>query len=121
MKNFTLTVVFIAICGQLSHFGLPWWMLAPIGALAGWLFRQGAGLCLLAGFAGGFLLWAGNAYVPDAANEGLLSARIGQLFMGMSRWNTLLLTGCIGGMVSALGCLCGRWGRALFETSKNVR
>jgi len=113
MKNLLLVVAFVLATGQLCHLGLPWWSLAPLAAVAGWLFPLSAGRSLLAGFVGGFLLWALAALVSDLPNAGILSSRIGVLFMGLSRWNILLLTGLLGGLLGGLGCLTGRWGRAL--------
>ena len=114
MKNTLLIIVFVLAAGQLCHIGLPWWGLAPIGAVAGWLFPQHAGRILLAGFIGGFLLWVVAAFWLDAPNGGILSARIGNLFMGLSRWHILLLTGLLGGLLAGLGCLTGCWARAAF-------
>ncbi|MBK9338651.1 MAG: hypothetical protein IPM98_19815 [Lewinellaceae bacterium] len=109
-----LVVVFILAAGQLCHFGLPWWGLAPVSAVAGWLFPQSAGRSFLAGFIAGFLLWAVTALFLDVPNEGILSTRIGALFMGISRGNVLLATGLQGGLVAGLGCLSGRLGRVAF-------
>lgn len=121
MKNTLLTILFILVTGQLSRFGLPWWIIAPLGAAAGWLFPQGAWRCLLSGFAAGFLLWAGYACWLDAANAGVLSGRIGQLFMGLSRWNVVLLTGLPGGLVAGFACLSGRWARDLAPVPAKAR
>lgn len=115
MKNLLLVVVFVLATGQLSHLGLPWWGLAPLAAVAGWLFPLGAGRSLLAGFVGGFLLWALAALLSDLPNAGILSSRIGVLFMGLSRWNILLVTGLLGGLLGGLGCLTGRWAAVAFQ------
>lgn len=115
MKNTLRTIVFIFILGQLCYLGLPWWGLAPIAALAGWLFPQNALRSFAAGFLGGFLLWIAAALWMDIPNNGLLAAKIGNLFAGLSRWNILVLTGILGGLVSAFACLTGLWARALFK------
>ncbi len=115
MKNTLLTVLFIFVLGQTCHWGLPWWGLAPIAGLAGYLFPQSAGRSLWAGFLGGFLLWVVAALWLDVSNEGLLSGKIGQLFLGLSRWHILLMTGVLGGLVGGLACLTGRWAGDLFS------
>lgn len=119
MKNTFYTIAFVFAVGSISRFGAPWWVIAPIGALAGWLFPQRPWRSLLAGLAGGFLLWTLNALLLDIPNEGLLSGRIGKLFMGLSRWNILLLTGFLGGLVAGLGCLTGGLARDLRPSSVN--
>lgn len=113
MKPSLFTIFFILIAGQLCRFGLPWWGIAPVGVLAGWLFPQHPAKSLLAGFAGGFLLWSLHAWWLDQANDGILSERIGALFMGLPGWALLLLTGFLGGLLAGFGCLTGRWGRDL--------
>ena len=120
MKDSLYTILFIFMLGQFGHIGLPWWTLAPIAALAGWLIPQKAIQSFAAGFAGGFLLWLVAAYCLDSANDGLLAGKIGALFMGLSRWQILLLTGTIGGLVSALACLTGYWARGIFPFAKKT-
>jgi len=115
MKNTLGSIFFILIFGQLSHLGFPWWVLAPVAALAGWIFPQGALRSLGAGFLGGLLLWLSAAFYLDSANDGLLAGKIGALFSGLGRWHILLLTGVLGGIVAGLACLTGYWGRALFK------
>ena len=113
MKNFLIATLFILAAGQLCRFGLPWWAVAPIAAIAGWAWAQSAAKSLLAGFCGGFLLWLTAALFLDMANEGLLSGRVGKLFMGLSGTGLLLITGLLGGLLGALGALTGRWARDL--------
>ncbi|MBK6930404.1 MAG: hypothetical protein IPH12_05860 [Saprospirales bacterium] len=119
MKNTWLLLLFVFISGHLCHFGLPWWALVPLSALAGWLFPQAAWRSVLAGFAGGLLLWTTNALWLDIANAGLLSGKVGTLFMGLSRSQILLFTGLLGGLLGGLGALTGRWARDVFGKSPN--
>jgi len=107
MKNALLVIGLIFFAGQLCQMGLPWWSVAPIGALAGWLFPQPATRGFFVAFLGGVLLWVSAAYLQDVPNEGVLSARIGTLFMGISRWHVLLITGVLGGLLAGLGYLTG--------------
>lgn len=113
MKSSLFTILFILIAAQLCRFDLPWWGIIPVAALAGWMFPQHPAKSLLAGFAGGFLLWAFQAWWIDRANEGILSDRIGALFMGLPGWALLFLTGFLGGLPAGFGCLTGRWARDL--------
>ena len=91
MKNALYITLFILILGNFSHFGLPWWALAPIAALASWLFPLSPGKSFLAAFVGGLLLWYFNAFLLNSANDGMLSAKVGQLFQGLKGWHQSLV------------------------------
>jgi len=118
MKNAFFTLLFIFLFGNLCQIGLPWWTLAPIGAIAAFLFPLRTGAGLLAGFCGGFLLWFVAAVLLDRSNQGALSGKVGQLFLGMHGWQLLMLTGVLGGLVAALGVLSGKFTRDVFVGSK---
>ena len=120
MRNTILTILFILLLGNLSHAGLPWWCLAPIAAVSAFLFPLRAAGSLHAGFWGGFLLWLLNALWLDQANAGLLSAKIGLIFLGLSNEVLLLITGVLGGAVAALGVLTGKFARDLYVSRKQI-
>jgi len=117
MKNILFTALSIFILGNLCRLGLPWWWLAPIAAVSGLLFsRSGLG-AFVAGLIGGFALWFMTAWYFDHANEGMLSAKVGQLFMGLEGFDLLLATGVIGGLLAAFGALTGQWAKDLLIKS----
>ena len=107
MKNFLTIFFFVLALGLLCIWGLPWWAIVPIGLLAGWFFKPSFG----AGFLAGFLLWGVPALVLDRGNDGILSARVGQLFQGLGSWTLILITGLIGGILASLSVLVARYGR----------
>ncbi|MFN0034888.1 MAG: hypothetical protein ACKVUS_07475 [Saprospiraceae bacterium] len=113
MKNTLYTLLFIFLLGNLCRLGLPWWSLAPIAALAGWLFARNAWSALAGGFLGGLLLWLSAAWLSDSANGGMLSAKVGQLFMGIQSQHLLWATGLLGALLGALGALTGCWARQM--------
>jgi hypothetical protein len=121
MKNAFYLILFILILGNLSHFGLPWWALAPLAAVAAWFFPVSGGKTFLAAFTGGLLLWAFNAFLLDSANDGLLSAKIGLVFQGLKGWQLVVLTGIFGGILAALGAVTGFYAREAFVGSKSNR
>ncbi len=121
MKNTLLTALVIFVLGNLCRFGLPWWWIAPIAVLIGWFLARGAWGAFFGGFLGGFLLWSTTAWWSDSANDGLLSAKVGQLFMGVQGWQLLLVTGILGGLLAAFGALTGRWANEMLHTPSKKR
>ncbi len=95
---------------------LPWWALAGIGAVGGWLWAKGNGHSFWSGFWGGFLLWLFFALLRDVANGGILSARVGALFLGLPRWGLLGVTGLLGGLLSGLGVFTGYRARVWWQS-----
>lgn len=121
MKNILLTALSIFLLGNLCRFGLPWWCLAPIAAISGILFARNGFGAFIAGLLGGFALWFVAAWLSDNANEGMLSAKVGQLFMGLQGSDMRLATGAIGGLLAAFGALTGQWGKAILVKSPPKR
>lgn len=54
------------------------------------------------------MLWSLSAWWADNANEGLLSAKVGELFMGASPEMLMGATGLIGGLLGGFASLSGR-------------
>lgn|GEM_PF-250142 len=121
MKNTLLTALAIFVLGNLCRFGLPWWCLAPLALLVGWYFTRNAWAAFFGGFLGGFLLWYATAWLSDLSNGGMLSAKVGQLFMGVQGWQLLLVTGILGGLLTALGALTGRWAKEMLVAPSKKR
>ena len=121
MKNALYTTLFILILGSLGHLGLPWWTLAPIAALAAWLFPLAPAAAFGTAFAAGALLWYLNAALADASNQGVLSTRVGLLFQGLKGWHLLTATGLLGGILAGLGALSGRFARDVFVARQPKR
>ena len=93
---------------------LPWWVIAPIAfGLAFWKSASGRH-AFLAGFAAIFTLWFVAAYVPHYRNEGILTARIAQLFSLPIPFLVLIVTALVGGLVGGLAAWSGFfWKNAL--------
>jgi hypothetical protein len=115
MKNGLYASLFIIILGACCHFGLPWWAIVPIAGLAAIVFPQKPSLSFGTAFAAGTLLWYGSALFFNSINGGLLSAKIGQLFLGLKGAHLIMITGVLGGTLAGLGALTGTFFRGLFE------
>ncbi|MDX1910590.1 MAG: hypothetical protein SFV22_03845 [Saprospiraceae bacterium] len=107
IKNFLIGVLVIFLLGNLCRLGLPWWILAPLAAIAGWIIPKSGYGAFLSGFTGGFLCWLIAAWLPDQSNSSLLSTKVGQLFLGASPVTLLLVTALMGGLIGAMGALTG--------------
>lgn len=102
----------ILLTAALVQVFLPWYSLPLVALGLGWLFRLDAGKSFLAGFLAGFFLWGAYAWFLNDLNDGILAARIGQLFGGLSAAVMVLVTAAFAGMFGGLGALTGAVGRA---------
>ncbi len=120
MKRTLSIVAVVLLLGALGAWtNAPWWFTAVWGAVGGAWFARTNGQSFWASFLGGFLLWLSFALARDIANGGILSARVGALFMGLPRWGLWGCTGLIGGLIGGLGGLTGhrakQWRTALIS------
>lgn len=89
---------------------LPWWSFAITSLIVAIAVHQKAGKAFLAGFGGLFLLWSILAILKDSANDHLLATKVAHILpLGGSYWTLILLTGCVGGLVSGLAALTGSY------------
>jgi hypothetical protein len=119
IKNIFLGALLILALGQVSHFGLPWWILVVIAALVGGWLTRSVWQAFFAGFLGGSLLWSIAALIQDNANNSALAEKVGQLFLGVSSTQLILLTGLLGGIMGALGAITGKLGKDMFIKPSN--
>ncbi|MEY3367338.1 MAG: hypothetical protein RI973_493 [Bacteroidota bacterium] len=115
MKNFFLQILLITGLGFLLQQFLPFWSLAAVAALGGWLFgRDKAAMSFAAGFTAAFLLWGGYAFLLNAGNDGILGARMGELF-AIGTGGMLTLTALLGGLLGGAGALTGTLARKMLQ------
>jgi hypothetical protein len=116
MKNFFLQILLIIGLGFLLQQFLPFWSLVAVAALGGWLFGgEKAVMAFAAGFSAAFLLWGGYAFALDAGNDGILSAKMGELF-AIGSTGMLLLTALLGGLLGGTGALTGALARKMAQS-----
>ena len=121
MKNVLIVSLLILVFGCLGYFGLPWWSLALIAAIAAFLFPLSGGKSFSAGFAAGYLLWLTVSILHNSGNGGMLSAKIGQLFMGATGFHLLMATAVMGGLLAGFGALTGTYARQMLFPEKRKR
>ena len=105
MKIFVTLIATLVLAG-ITGLWLPFWSLALSAMVVGFVVHPGAWSAFLAGLLAGVLLWGGLAYGADAANTGILSARVGALF-GTTGMGMVLITAAMGGLLAGLGAALG--------------
>lgn len=122
MKNssvqFILIVILIAALAYALGLYFPWWTLAIAACIVGFVIPAKPGISFFGGLIGGFLLWAGMAFMISEANQDILAHRISILILKQDDPLKLeLITGAIGGIVAALAALSGSLLRSIFFKS----
>lgn len=98
-----LIVIFAWILGMF----LPWWSLAiPCVLFGAWLGKSG-GRSFAYGFTGIALLWLLQSLFIDIGNDGILTARIADLFSLPDPILVILITAITGGIAGGLSTLTG--------------
>jgi len=102
MKFLLQTLATLLGCFIVQYF-LPWWTMAVIALLAGYIFHNGGMVSFAAGFFGAGLLWLLMAYYMDYTTQSILTDKVNRLFP----LNVLVMTSVVGGLVGGLAALTG--------------
>lgn len=95
------------LLGFLVQISLPWYSLAFLALIFGFMMKVKPGITFLVFLICGALLWLITAYWKDAQSHSQLSTRVAILF-GVGQTIILLVaTALIGGITSGLGAWCG--------------
>ncbi|XZF15824.1 hypothetical protein ACTHGU_06785 [Chitinophagaceae bacterium MMS25-I14] len=78
--RFIISVILIILLAGAATYFLPWWLIAVVSFAVTLLLRLKPGAGFFAGFLGIAILWAGWALKADAANDHILSRKMGILF-----------------------------------------
>ncbi|MEM7110353.1 MAG: hypothetical protein AAF519_19150 [Bacteroidota bacterium] len=119
--KFVLKVVLIASISALGQLFLPFWSVAMVAFLIGFVIEGNGFSSFLSGFLGVGLLWATVALIIDVQTASLLSGKIASVlpFAG-SVPLLILVTVLIGAVVGGFGALSGNMFRALFRKQKRT-
>ncbi len=116
MKRFALASLTTVILTALAQQFFPWWSIVPAAGLAGYFFKfKNSWISFFAGFVAVTLLWGGYAEVLNYSNDGILAAKMGDLFGGLNGIGMLVITAFVGGIFGGLGAMCGNLGRKITE------
>lgn len=116
MKNFLISTLLIAAIGFPLQLFFPWWSIAILAALLGFVLKFENSLwSYMAGFLGVALLWGIYAMYLDMGNAHILSTKMGNLFGKLSSSSMILLTALIGGIVGGFAAATGTLGKKLLH------
>lgn len=114
-------ILLIAIFAWILGIFLPWWSLAiPCFFLGAWLGKSGV-RSFFYGFAGIALLWLLQSLVIHVGNDGILTARIADLFSLPNPILVLLITVLTGGIAGGLSTMTGFYFSDTFLQKKTSR
>ena len=82
---------------------LPWWTMALMALIVGYIFHNSGTASFAAGFFGAGLLWLGMAYYMDASTQSILTEKVNNLFP----LNVFIMMTVIGGLVGGFAALTG--------------
>jgi len=106
--RFTLATLLTVTLGFIAGVYLPWWSTALVAFLVALLIKQTPGLAYLSAFTGIFFLWGGMSLFLHLRNNGVLTARIAQLFpLNGNSIYLILVTALIGGLVAGFAAMSG--------------
>jgi hypothetical protein len=115
LKTLGFETLFLIVGGFAISFLFQWWALAPLFVVISFALNTPPGRAFAGGFLAGSMLYGLYAFYLDSTNLSLLSAKVGQLFQGVSSVQLLLLTSTIGGVLGGLAALVGSSFRGLFK------
>lgn len=115
-----LLTILVALLTWLFTLYLPWWTLAlPCLILGSWLGKSGSG-SFLYGFLGVGMLWLIQTSVIHVANDGILTARIAELFSLPASFLVPAIAVFVGGMAGGLSTMTGFYSRTLFDKKSTI-
>ena len=86
---------------------LPWWIVIIISFATCGLIAKTGKIAFWSPLLAIFLLWIGMALFKSLPNNNILASRVAEMFTLKSWWLILLVTGILGGIVSAISGYCG--------------
>lgn len=105
--RFFISILLLAVLSFAVESFFPWWTIAIICFLMGFLFLKKIGKSFLVGFLGIALMWLIVAYKQDVANDHILATRMAALFHLPNSMIFIVVASLIGGLVGGLSALTG--------------
>jgi hypothetical protein len=115
MKHFLISTLLLIIAAFLVSSFLPWFSIVFSSFLIGYFYIRGHFNALLAGFLAVFILYCLQAWWIDNQNQGILSARISEVFGVSDGMILAVIGGVLGGLLSGLSAGTGTSLRAALK------
>jgi hypothetical protein len=115
--KFILTTLAIAVLGFGVQLVLPWWSLALVAFLIGFVSNLSGWAALASGFLGSGAVWALFAFMLNSGNNSLLVHKMATLFGAPS--SALLMIGVSALIAALLGGFAAAGGRNLKQLVAN--
>jgi ABC-type multidrug transport system fused ATPase/permease subunit len=112
MKILFYSLVFILLAVGLQLI-LPWWIISLIALGLSYAFGLKPLPAFLLSFLLAALVWGVHAAYINHLNEGLMAARIGDLFGGLSGSVMVAVTAVFAGLFAGIGALIGSLGKGI--------
>ena len=96
----------VVVIGGLAQLFFPWWSIAVVAFLVGFVVNESAGKSMVYGTLAMTVLWSLYAAFLNNANEGLIGSSIAQM-IGTNSGLLMVYTGLIGGLVSGMFAMSG--------------
>jgi len=114
MKNIISLLVLAIACILVQNF-TPWWSSLVIIGLFTAIMNIPPFRALFFGALILFLIWVSYAFYLNHQNDGILSAKVGILFQGLTGFKLILVTGIIAAITGGLSALTGSLFRRAFS------
>ena len=101
--KFLLQMLATVIGCFIVQYFLPWWTMALMALIVGYIFHNSGTASFVAGFFGAGLLWLGMAYYMDATTQSILTEKVSKFFP----LNVFIMMAVIGGLVGGFAALTG--------------
>ena len=110
--KFIVAFILTALLSFAAGLFFPWWTIAVVAFVVALLIHQKGYKAFLAAFFALLILWGGQSFLIDHANNHLLATKIASVFpLGGSYILLIVLTAFIGAFVAGMAALTGSLAR----------
>jgi hypothetical protein len=102
-----MVFIVVLIASFLLQLVLPWWICVVVAFATCGLIAKTGKIALWSPFFAIALLWIGVALFKSIPNQNMLAGKVAEMFTVKSWWLILIITGTLGGFVSAISGFCG--------------
>ncbi|MBL3655397.1 hypothetical protein [Fulvivirga sediminis] len=113
-----LQILALIIAGYIAGLFYPFWSMAILAFIIGFLFNLNGWVSFFSGFIAIFLLWGIHAFWIDYETSSQLTNKVAPLFSS-NNYKLIFITATIGGLVGAFSTLSGTFFRNLFRKKRS--